>query len=62
VEQLTGNVQTLAGTARGAIAPPKPLRATLAPWMAEFAVLLLRLSALALLSSPVLPIAALLLG
>lgn len=60
VEQLPGNVQTIAIPAGGTVAP-KPLRTTLAPWTAELAVLLLRLSAIALLLSPFLLIAALLL-
>ena len=60
VDQLPGNVQTIAVPAGSTVAP-KPLRAMLAPWMAELAILLLRLSAVALLLSPFLLIAALLL-
>lgn len=60
MEQLPGNVQTIALPANGAVAP-KPLGATLAPLTAELAVLLLRLSAMALLLSPFLLAAVLLL-
>jgi hypothetical protein len=60
VDQLSGNVQTIAVPAASTVAP-KPLRAALAPWMAELAAVLLRFSAAALLLSPFLLIAALLL-
>ena len=61
VEQLQGSVRTIAVPVGGQPVAPKPLRAALAPWVAEGAVLLLRVSAVALLLSPVLLLAALLL-
>ncbi len=62
VDQMTTDARTLAGAATAVAVAPKPLRAALAPWTAELAVLLLRLSAVALLLSPALLAAALLLG
>ena len=60
MEQFPSNAQTLVGTADAAVAP-KLLGGTLAPCMAEAAVLLLRVSAVALLLSPILlPVALLL--
>lgn len=61
VEQFASNAQTLAASTDAVVAP-KLLRGALAPCMAEVAALLLRVSAVALLLSPILLPAALLLG
>jgi hypothetical protein len=62
VEQVPINAQTFAGATTDAAASPGAVRGALASATAEFAVLLLRVSAVAVLSSPILLAAALLLG
>ena len=61
MEQFPSNVQPLVGTADAVVAP-KLLGGVLAPCVAEVAVLLMRVSAVALLLSSILLPAALLLG
>lgn len=62
MEQVPIDAQTLVGPATDAAAAPKAMRGALACATAEFAVLLLRVSAVAILSSPILLAAVLLLG
>lgn len=62
VEQVPITAQTLAAATDAAVAAPKAVRGALACATAEFAALLLRVSAVAILSSPLLLGAFLLLG
>lgn len=59
MDQVPSNSPTLI-VASDAAAAPKVLHGAMAPWLAEFAVLLLRGSAVVLLLSPALLVAALL--